>query len=175
MIKFCMLSTKGGVGKTTLAACLGGLLADMGLRVLMIDADIQPSLSKYYPLSHQAPKGLTYIIENGSITHDCISHTNVDGLDIILNDDPEGVIQHRLMHVMKLLRKGMRITVKGRLTVGKFEDRDSGGMRYALQVNADSLSLNLNRVENIEMRAKRRPDTQDNATPAADNDDRPFD
>ena len=39
MIKFCMLSTKGGVGKTTLAASLGGLFADMGLRVLLIDAE----------------------------------------------------------------------------------------------------------------------------------------
>lgn len=77
--------------------------------------------------------------------------------------------------VMKLLRKGMRITVQGRLTVGKFEDRDSGEMRYALQVNADSLFLNLNRVEHIEMRAKRRSDVADN-TPAHDqHDDRPFD
>ncbi|MGT2433384.1 ParA family protein [Cupriavidus basilensis] len=56
MIKFCMLSTKGGVGKTTLAASLGGLLADMGLRVLLIDADIQPSLSKYYPSPTRPPK-----------------------------------------------------------------------------------------------------------------------
>ena len=96
MIKFCMLSSKGGVGKTTLAACLGGILADMGLRVLMIDADIQPALSKYYPLSHQAPKGLTHVIETGSITQDCISHTAIDGLDIILSDDPEGLLQHKL-------------------------------------------------------------------------------
>ncbi|MGO4155304.1 ParA family protein [Cupriavidus sp. YAF13] len=96
MIKFCMLSTKGGVGKTTLAASLGGLLADMGLRVLLIDADIQPSLSKYYPLSHQAPKGLTYVIDHGAITQECISHTEIDGLDIILSDDPEGAIQHKL-------------------------------------------------------------------------------
>ena len=48
-----IVSTKGGVGKTTLTANIAALLADFGFRVLMIDADVQPSLSKYYPLSHQ--------------------------------------------------------------------------------------------------------------------------
>ena len=45
-----VVSTKGGVGKTTLTANLGGLLAALGLRVLAIDADKQASLSKYYRL-----------------------------------------------------------------------------------------------------------------------------
>jgi len=44
MIKITIVSTKGGVGKTTLTANLGGLLADSGYRVLLIDAD--PRLSK---------------------------------------------------------------------------------------------------------------------------------
>ncbi|EHW2058215.1 AAA family ATPase, partial [Salmonella enterica subsp. enterica serovar Senftenberg] len=40
-----ILSTKGGVAKTTDTANLGGYLADQGLKVLMIDADIrQPTL-----------------------------------------------------------------------------------------------------------------------------------
>ena len=34
-----VVSTKGGVGKTTVAANLGGLLADVGLRVLLLDLD----------------------------------------------------------------------------------------------------------------------------------------
>ncbi len=42
-------ATKGGVGKTTLIANVSAVLADIGLRVLMIDCDVQPSLSKYYP------------------------------------------------------------------------------------------------------------------------------
>ena len=41
MIKFTVTSTKGGVGKTTLTANLGALLADMGLRILLVDADVQ--------------------------------------------------------------------------------------------------------------------------------------
>ena len=55
MIKFTITSTKRGVGKTTLTANLGSLLADMGLRVRLIDADVQPSLSKYFPLVKRTP------------------------------------------------------------------------------------------------------------------------
>lgn len=40
-----IVSTKGGVGKTTTAANLGGLAADAGLRVLLLDLDVQPTLS----------------------------------------------------------------------------------------------------------------------------------
>lgn len=56
-------STKGGVGKTTLTANLGALMADMGLRVLLIDVDVQPSLSRYFPLVKLMPvAGLTEAI-----------------------------------------------------------------------------------------------------------------
>jgi len=42
MIKFTVTSTKGGVGKTTLTANLGALLADMGLRVLSTGVESGP-------------------------------------------------------------------------------------------------------------------------------------
>jgi chromosome partitioning related protein ParA len=97
MIKFATISTKGGVGKTTLTADLAGLVADMGLRVLMIDADIQPSLSKYYRLKHRAPLGLTHVIMKQNVNDDCISRTEIENLDIILSDDSEGILQPWLM------------------------------------------------------------------------------
>lgn len=53
-----IISTKGGVGKTTTAANLGGLAADAGLRVLLLDLDVQPTLSSYYELAHRAPSGI---------------------------------------------------------------------------------------------------------------------
>ena len=93
-ITISIVSTKGGVGKTTLAANLGGILADFNLRVLLIDADGQSSLSKYYPLDQQAPNGLHAVMtRGGSIGADCISKTSVNNLDLIVSDDPDGFLQ----------------------------------------------------------------------------------
>ncbi len=47
LIVLTICSTKGGVGKTTLTANLAGFLADAGQQVLLVDADIQPTLSSY--------------------------------------------------------------------------------------------------------------------------------
>jgi len=73
MLTLTVVATKGGVGKTTLSANLGGLLRDLGLRVLLVDADVQPSLSKYFALSHVAPAGLTKLVTDGFLSDDCIS------------------------------------------------------------------------------------------------------
>ena len=93
MIKIAIVSTKGGVGKTTLAANLGALLADMGLRVLLIDADEKPSLSKYFPLRRRAENGLTHVITKGVVTFDAISEIDLPALpgslDIVVSDSPE--------------------------------------------------------------------------------------
>lgn len=81
-------STKGGVGKTTLVANLGGILADMGQRVLLIDSDVQPSLSRHYPITRQAASGLTKLLVDGDI-ETTISQTSV-GCDLVVSDDPNG-------------------------------------------------------------------------------------
>ena len=99
MIKFTVTSTKGGVGKTTLTANLGALLADMGLRVLLIDADVQPSLSKYFPLAVANPAaGLTEVIVRGAVSASCITATAYQNLDIVISDDPEGNLPHWLLN-----------------------------------------------------------------------------
>ena len=99
MIKFTITSTKGGVGKTTLSANLGALLADLGLRVLLIDADVQPSLSKYFPLAAAKPSaGLTEVIVRGEVTTACITPTLYQNLDIVVSDDPEGNLPHWLLN-----------------------------------------------------------------------------
>src|SRR3989337_2154558 len=110
MIKFTVISTKGGVGKTTLTANLGALFADMGLRVLMIDADVQPSLSKFYPL-RVVPKpeaGLTEVMVRGELTTRCISSTTYQNLDIVVSDDPEGSLPHWLLN---RIDRGFRLRV----------------------------------------------------------------
>lgn len=84
-----IVCTKGGVGKTTLAANIGAILADMGQRVLLVDTDPQQSLSRHYQITEHAGFGLTQTYRSAS-THGCISKTNIPNLDIILNDDPQG-------------------------------------------------------------------------------------
>lgn len=73
MFTLTVVATKGGVGKTTMAANLGGLLCDLGLRVLLIDADVQPSLTRYFKVSKQSQNGLTTLVINGALTDDCIA------------------------------------------------------------------------------------------------------
>jgi len=101
MIVISTISTKGGVGKTTLSANLGSILADFGYRVLVVDADIQPSMSKYFPLKKISKNGLTHVIEHGIIDEDSISTTDlnlVSGvLDIIRSDSPDGSLNNFLI------------------------------------------------------------------------------
>lgn len=84
-----VICTKGGVGKTTVTAFTGAILADMGQRVLLIDADPQQSLSRFYSIKDQAPFGLTQLYRNAN-PDGCISKTNIANLDIIINDDAGG-------------------------------------------------------------------------------------
>ena len=83
-----VVSTKGGVGKTTVAANLGGILADMNQRVLIIDADFQQSLSNFYHIAHKAPLGLREALMNAN-PESCISQTNIPDLHIIYSNDPK--------------------------------------------------------------------------------------
>jgi chromosome partitioning related protein ParA len=107
MIKFTITSTKGGVGKTTLTANLGALLADMGLRVLLIDADVQPSLSKYFPLATSRPAvGLTDVIVRGQVIATNITPTVIPNLHIVVSDDPEG---HLPIWLQSRIDRGFRL------------------------------------------------------------------
>jgi chromosome partitioning related protein ParA len=94
MIQLTVVSTKGGVGKTTLTANLGGILADLGQRVLLIDADIQPTLSSYYRLTHHATR--VDVLESGD-TAESLSTTEI-GCDIILSNGPEARLPDWVLH-----------------------------------------------------------------------------
>lgn len=89
-IVISVTSTKGGVGKTTTAANLGAMLAQFGMSVLLVDADVQPSLSRYFNLEKRALQGLTAVISRGgSIQPDSISKTDRPNLDLVVSDPPD--------------------------------------------------------------------------------------
>jgi len=88
-----IISTKGGVGKTTLTANLAGYLSSIGNKVLMIDADPQPSLSSYYKISEQAPKGLSEFLTDVENADDCISKTQYEGCDLVYSNDHGNQLQ----------------------------------------------------------------------------------
>lgn len=94
-----VVSTKGGVGKTTVTANLGGLLADAGLRVLLLDLDSQPTLSSYYALSQKAVAGAyEFIALNLTTPAQIVSRTVIAGLDLILSNDDQGRLNTLLLH-----------------------------------------------------------------------------
>jgi chromosome partitioning related protein ParA len=108
-----VFSTKGGCGKTTMTANLGGILAFLGYRVLLIDADPQPTLSSYFPIKQAAPGGIRSLfrLEPGITLSSCVSETTIPGLSIVRSDDPNGdliaytqqtvVARYRLKSVLK--------------------------------------------------------------------------
>jgi len=94
-----IISTKGGVGKTTTAANLGGLLADAGLRVLLLDLDVQPTLSSYYALEQRASGGIYELLAfNERRLGELVSRTVVSGLDLIVSNDHRDELNTLLLH-----------------------------------------------------------------------------
>ena len=94
-----IISTKGGVGKTTTAANLGGLAADAGLRVLLLDLDVQPTLSSYYELAHRAPGGIYELLAfNERDFGRLVSRTMIAGLHLVLSNDHRGELNTLLLH-----------------------------------------------------------------------------
>lgn len=60
-----IFSTKGGVGKTTIAATLAALLGELDCKVLAIDADIQGSLTKLF-IDDVPSKGLSELLHRAT-------------------------------------------------------------------------------------------------------------
>ena len=98
MIVVSIVSAKGGVGRTTTAANLGGLAADAGLRVLLVDLDLQPTLSRYYPLRVRAPSGVYELLAFADQrTEQLVSQTSITNMDIILANDDRGQLSTLLL------------------------------------------------------------------------------
>lgn len=92
-----VISTKGGVGKTTTAGNLGALIADTGKKVLLIDLDTQPTLSSFFPLTYEAPKGTYELLGlNETNAEQLISKTDIPNLDLIISNDNKNSLNKML-------------------------------------------------------------------------------
>ena len=56
----------------------------------------------------------------------------------------------------RLLRKGARVRVDGRLKLGNWIDKETGESTPTIEVEADDISAKLTRVESIQFRASKR-------------------
>ncbi|MBD3585311.1 ParA family protein [Salinimonas sp. HHU 13199] len=89
MRTWTIANQKGGVGKTTTTVTLGGLLAQQGKQVLLIDTDPHASLSYYFGVDADTLTSSVYDIFVNKATIDadtvlnCLSPTKVDGLYVL--------------------------------------------------------------------------------------------
>lgn len=90
MIIWTISNQKGGVGKTTTAVSVGGLLAQQGKRVLLMDLDPQGSLTSYFRLDPDSTENSVYTLFNAKASGkaldslDSLLHqTCVDGLKLM--------------------------------------------------------------------------------------------
>lgn len=97
-----VVSTKGGEGKSTQSANLAGFLADAGIRTLLIDGDhAQPTASNIFPLTYEASAGLFELLMRTadlSYPDNIISRTAIDGLDLIVSNDPHEQLKTAMLH-----------------------------------------------------------------------------
>lgn len=82
-----LISPKGGVGKSTTAINLSAALADMGLRVLVIDLDPQQSITKFFKYPEPPTAGLQEFIVQKDVS--VIVKTHIKNLDCVVNNDPK--------------------------------------------------------------------------------------
>jgi chromosome partitioning protein len=85
MKKIGICNNKGGVGKTTICFCLGGALAEMGKRVLLVDMDQQGSLSSsFLPNIHDLPGTIAdVLLDEGKSMKEVIQPTNFEHIDLV--------------------------------------------------------------------------------------------
>ena len=101
---WAIANQKGGVGKTTTAVTLAGLLAEKRQRVLLVDLDPQGSLSSYFNVANIGAinNGVYQLFNEKEITRtmlkNCIVNTNNFKLDLLPANITLSTIDRNIKH-----------------------------------------------------------------------------
>lgn len=79
-----VMSNKGGVGKTSVTSSVSFCLAELGYKVLCIDADMQGNLTHSFNLETNEEKNLAIALKNELDLKDCIVNSEYNNLDFIV-------------------------------------------------------------------------------------------
>ena len=79
-----VMSNKGGVGKTSVTGSVSFCLAELGYKVLCIDADMQGNLTHSFNLETDEDKNLAVALKNEIDIKDCILKSEYNNLDFVV-------------------------------------------------------------------------------------------
>ncbi|RUO65820.1 chromosome partitioning protein [Pseudidiomarina planktonica] len=113
---------KGGVGKTTTAVALGGLLAQKGKRVLLVDTDPHASLTYYFGIDSETLEYTAFDLftDTGAVGVDevrqAICKTAIDGISVLPSSMALATLDRKLG-----ARSGMGLVLKRALNLLKHD------------------------------------------------------
>ncbi|MFZ0870253.1 MAG: ParA family protein [Rhodanobacter sp.] len=96
---WAIANQKGGVGKTTTTAALGALMAEEGMRVLLVDMDPHASLSGYFALEDLSGMGSVYELfreHNPPTVASLARDTGYPGLSLLPANAPMATLDRQL-------------------------------------------------------------------------------
>ena len=96
---WAIANQKGGVGKTTTTAALGALMAEDGMRVLLVDMDPHASLSGYFSMEDLSGMGSVYELfreHNPPAIASLARHTRYQGLSLLPAAAPMATLDRQL-------------------------------------------------------------------------------
>lgn len=159
-----VVSTKGSVGKTSLVIHIAGYLASRGKKILLIDADSQQSLGRFFDYKLElgvfVVDGFGRWLTGDAATEGVIRNTaNHDNIDVIINDDPDklgipnflrnnpGAV-FKLGHLLKPLRQQYDyIFLDTEGTDGR--DHNGNSVQHAVLFSYPDLVLSVTKTKNL--------------------------